>query len=334
MSQLPPSPAGDVFYCFLSIILEGAPYIVIGTLISGFIDAFVPPRLMERLLPRNSVIAVLVSGLLGFIFPVCECAIVPVIRRLVNKGLPVSCAVTYMLAAPIINPIVAVSTYSAFRGAFTSNAVEAAVLAGRPEWWIMGSRLGLGFLVSVLVGLALVAVSSRRILRPQILAENAAHSEHSHAVGTADQRISQALSTSMRDFLDTAMYFVIGVLITSVFNTRLMIQPNFTAAVTAIAGNNLTAIPGLMALAVVLSLCSTTDAFIAANLQGFSMAAKLAFLVFGPMVDLKLLFMYASVFQKRFVLLLVLALFILIAVMAGGWFGALHALLPPIASQI
>ena len=111
-----PSPSGDIFYAFLSILLEGAPFILLGALISGVIDAWLPAGAMDRLLPKRAFPAILVSGLLGIIFPVCECAIVPVIRRLVQKGLPLGCAMTYMLAAPIVNPIVALSTWTAFKG--------------------------------------------------------------------------------------------------------------------------------------------------------------------------------------------------------------------------
>jgi uncharacterized membrane protein YraQ (UPF0718 family) len=110
-----PSPTGDIYVAFLSIVFEGAPYILLGTLLSGVIDAFLPARLLERVLPKSRVISTFLAGLLGLVFPVCECAIVPVIRRLVQKGLPVSCAVTYMLSAPIVNPIVALSTLTAFK---------------------------------------------------------------------------------------------------------------------------------------------------------------------------------------------------------------------------
>jgi uncharacterized membrane protein YraQ (UPF0718 family) len=87
----------------------------IGTLIAGFVDAFVPPHVMERMLPRNTSLAVGFSALLGVAFPMCECGLVPVIRRMIGKGMPVSCALTYLLSA-IVNPIVAISTIAAFRG--------------------------------------------------------------------------------------------------------------------------------------------------------------------------------------------------------------------------
>ena len=130
------SPFTDFCYLFLSIILEGAPFILLGTLISGFIDAYLPPGLIDRWLPKNKPLAVIFSGLLGFVFPVCECAVVPVIRRLIRKGLPVSCAITYMLSAPIINPIVVISTMKAFDssiGQFSLRQAES------PTQWALAS---------------------------------------------------------------------------------------------------------------------------------------------------------------------------------------------------
>ncbi|MCB1244513.1 MAG: permease, partial [Verrucomicrobiae bacterium] len=115
-SAPPPSLTSftDFCYLFLSIVIEGAPFILLGTIVSGFIDAYLPPGLIDRWLPKNRFLALILAALLGAIFPVCECAIVPVIRRLIKKGLPLACAITYMLSAPIINPIVILSTYTAF----------------------------------------------------------------------------------------------------------------------------------------------------------------------------------------------------------------------------
>ncbi|MFY8217128.1 MAG: permease, partial [Chthoniobacterales bacterium] len=130
----------DFSFAFLSILLEGAPFLLLGTLISGFIDQYLPARLMTRILPRNPYAGILVSGTLGVIFPMCECGVVPVIRRLIAKGLPLSYGVTYMLAAPIVNVIVGVSTFAAFRGQFPAEMTSL--------------RLGVGYFVAVLAGLA------------------------------------------------------------------------------------------------------------------------------------------------------------------------------------
>lgn len=303
MSPPAPSPNGDILFAFLSIVLEGAPYILLGTLISGFIDAYLPGNIIERILPKRPFFAVLMAGLLGGFFPVCECAVVPVIRRLVKKGLPLSCAITYMLSAPIINPVVVISTLSAFKG-------QGAV-------FMTCSRLLMAYFVTVLVGLLVSRLRAENVLRASVMAGG--DSLHTHATGSHDVRVRHALRTTMTDFLDTAMYFTIGVLITAVFNTQLMVKPGFQEHFSALAHNDWLAVPGLMILAAILSLCSTTDAFIAATLQGFSWVSKLAFLVFGPMVDLKLVFMYSSVFKKAFVAKLVIGLFALVALFAFIW---------------
>ena len=103
----------NFWFSFLALIFEGIPFVLLGSLISGVIAAFIPSRVITGLLPKNRLVANLISGLLGIIFPVCECGIVPIVRRLLHKGLPLSCGVTYMLASPIVNPIVIFSTSEA-----------------------------------------------------------------------------------------------------------------------------------------------------------------------------------------------------------------------------
>jgi uncharacterized membrane protein YraQ (UPF0718 family) len=309
-----PSPTGDIYVAFLSIVFEGAPYILLGTLLSGVIDAFLPARLLERVLPKSRVISTFLAGLLGLVFPVCECAIVPVIRRLVQKGLPVSCAVTYMLSAPIVNPIVALSTLTAFKE-FQNWSWDT---PGNATMTL--ARLSLGYVVAVVVGLIFVRLKPSQILRERITAEiesariEAAENSNSTPKASFNGKLVHAMRTAMRDFLDTGMYFAIGVVITSVFNTRVD-----QAILDTIAKSELLALPSIMGLAMVLSLCSTSDAFIAAPMASFSMAAKLAFLVFGPMMDIKLLFMYSSVFKRKVVLSFLIGLFVLIGLLAVPW---------------
>ena len=323
LADLPaPSRMGDILMAFLSIVFEGAPYILIGTVFSGIIDAFLPAKLLDRVLPRSKVLATLIAGFLGLVFPVCECAVVPVIRRLVQKGLPLSCAVTYMLSAPIMNPIVAISTLTAFKefqGLSWATAGNATMTI---------ARLSLGYLVAVIVGLVVMRFKPGQVLRHSIankIAESeAATADHGHVHAPAagfNGKLVHAMRSSMRDFLDTAMYFAIGVAITSVFNTQIN-----QGLLNTVAGNDWLAVPSLMGLAIVLSLCSTSDAFIAAPMSAFSMAAKLAFLVFGPMMDIKLLFMYSSVFQRKVVVSLLIGLFILIGLLSGPWMNLVQHL--------
>lgn len=281
----------DFSYAFLSILLEGLPFLLLGTILSGLIDQFLPARLMTRLLPRNPFAGAVVSASLGMIFPMCECGVVPVIRRLMTKGLPVSNAITYMLAAPIVNPVVAISTYAAFKG--------------QEPLTVTLARLGAGFVVAVVVGLVVHRIATNRVLRAEVIADIAHPGGLSSPGGGG--RLWGALNVCVNDFLAMAVYFVIGAMAAATFNTA--VNQDF---ILPLAMNDTMAVASLMSLAAVLSVCSTTDAFIAATLGLFPISAKLAFLVFGPMMDFKLLFIYAAVFRKRFILGLVIGLFILV----------------------
>ncbi len=318
----------DFALAFLSILFEGAPFILLGTLISGFIDIYLPAGTMDRFLPKNRNLAVLVSGLLGAVFPVCECAVVPVIRRLVGKGLPLGCALAYMLAAPIVNPITALSTWKAFQG--------------QAPWAMTGGRMLLGYLIAVGMGLIVSRISMRRVLRKSLAdsIENKSHTthktdephdhsccghdhshdhdhHHDHSPKKADDsRLIAAMRSAQKDFVDVGVYFTIGVAITALFNTG--IAPG-AIWLDSLAGNPAAAPAALMALAFILSLCSTSDAFIAATLAKFTWSAKLAFLVFGPMLDVKLIFLYQTVLRRKFIMVMALSIFAFIWVVAVVW---------------
>src|SRR5205085_8605342 len=116
---------------------------------AGILEEYVPQRLITRILPRSRSLAVAMGGLLGLIFPMCECGIIPVMRRLIRKGLPLSCCVAYILAGPIINGVVLLSTYVAFSN-FTPTGIYGYQLTAP---WMMGLRAGVGYLVAVTTAL-------------------------------------------------------------------------------------------------------------------------------------------------------------------------------------
>lgn len=279
----------DFAYAFLSVALEGVPFILAGVLLSGLIDVFLPPHVLTRILPRNAALGIILGGLLGAVLPMCECGIVVVIRRLLQKGLPLSTAMAYMLAAPVVNPIVAVSTYAAFRG------------QGPLE--MMLCRMGIAFGVSVVMATLVHFLRRSFVLREGMEADGHGHDHGS----TAGNKAAAVVRASVGDFLDVTVFFVLGAAVATLFNTAVNQQ-----IIAPLAENRPLAVGSMMGLAALLSLCSTSDAFVAATFTGFPSAAKLAFLVFGPVVDLKLIFIYGLVFRKRFIVLMVLALAILV----------------------
>jgi len=302
--------SSDFAYSFLSILFEGIPFLLLGSLLSGILDAFLPSKVMTRFLPKDSGMAIVLSGLLGAVFPMCECGSVMVVRRLIKKGLPISCATTYMLAAPIVNPVVALSTFAAFRG--------------QTPWVMMSLRLSLGFLIAVVVGFIVRQISPDKLLQKSILdtlpgRRRAARTgfrisaPQSDAVDLIEEtgrtsfrlKLLTASRSAASDFLDVAFLLVIGAALAGLFNTAVD-----QTRILPLASSPLLSTVSLMSLAFVLALCSTSDAFIAASLVSFPFVAKLAFLVFGAMFDIKLYFLYGLVYRRRFVIALLVGLFI------------------------
>ena len=309
----------DFALSFLSILLEGVPFVLLGSIISGVVDVFVSSERMSRLLPRNGTASILLAGLLGLIFPMCECGSVIVIRRFIKKGLPLSSAVAYMLAAPIVSPIVAFSTFAAFKG--------------QNPWVMTTLRLSIGYLLAVVIAGIVQRIGAAKLLQPGVLADDRERSrtglrtsampsdqDFSAVIESSNfpQKLLLSVQSATADFLDVAFFLIIGAAIASVFNTAVD-----QSIILPFATNLPLAIVVLMALAAGLALCSTTDAFIAASFATFPPEAKLAFLLFGPMFDLKLFWLYGLIFRRRAVIALGLGLFIAIALICWR-LGAIH----------
>lgn len=301
----------DFSLSFLGIIFEGIPFLLLGSLISGAVEAFVPREMITRWLPKNYAAAIVVSALMGLVFPMCECASVVVIRRLIRKGLPLSCAITYMMGAPIVSPVVALSTYVAFRG---QNPLEMTLL-----------RLLLGFLIAVCVGMLVRDVPAEKLLQPAMLDSlpgrrrtglSMAVAGDDAALDLAGEGMSgklfRTVQSATSDFLDVTFFFVVGAAIASTFNTAVN-----QSLLVPVATNPALSVMAMMVLAFMLALCSSTNAFIAVSFRMFPASAKLAFLLFGPVFDTKLFFMYGAVFRRWFVLSLGIGLFIVIALICN-----------------
>jgi uncharacterized protein len=304
----------DFSTSFLAIIFEGIPFLVLGSLVSGAVEAFVPRETITRWLPKNYAGAIVVSALLGLVLPMCECASVVVVRRLVRKGLPLSCAITYMMGAPIVSPIVALSTYVAFRG---QSPLEMTML-----------RMVIGFLIAVGVGLTVRDIPPEKMLQPDMLdalpgrrrtglsmavaGGDGGELGAMDGVGGIAGKFFQTVQSATADFLDVAFFFVVGAAIASTFNTAVD-----QSILVPLATDPTWSVVSMMGLAFCLALCSSTNAFIAVSFRMFPASAKLAFMLFGPIFDTKLFFMYGAVFRRWFIISLGVGLFIVIALICN-----------------
>jgi uncharacterized protein len=292
----------DFVLIFTSILYEAMPFIVLGAVVAGILEELVPQRWIVRIVPRNRFLAILIGGLLGILFPMCECGIIPVMRRLLRKGLPLSACISYMLAGPIINVVVIASTYVAFMG------MEKTEKNGLPTYqmgglWMVCMRVFFGYLVAI--GTAWIVELQYRKYGNKLLvplaipntAEPDPDDEKLSAKRPWHRRLLNICETALHDFQDIMVYLIIGAAIASVAR-----QAMEKEGVQAIAlSYPWLSIAIMMAFAIVLCLCSEADAFVAASFVSIRPASKVAFLVLGPMLDFKLYFMFLRVFRPRLI---------------------------------
>ncbi len=301
-----PTDIQDFVVTFTSILWEAMPFIVLGAVVAGVLEELLPQELMGRIAPKSALPAALLGGMLGLIFPMCECGIVVVMRRLLRKGLPLACCISYMLAGPILNVVVILSTYVAFGGLNASNRLSALEM--------VGIRCGLGLLVAVVTG-CVVHVFEKRHGAAKLLTPLAAPPavKGGRSLGMVDApeppkprkslltRLGNISETTLHDFLDISVFLIIGAILAAF--AKLYIDPN---QITQLSREQpYLAIPLMMGLAVVMCLCSEADAFVAASFTEMSASSKMAFLVLGPMLDLKLLLMYTRVFRPKLIAVIV-----------------------------
>jgi uncharacterized membrane protein YraQ (UPF0718 family) len=270
---------GNFGIVFTSLLIEAVPFIALGALVSAAIEVFVPARLFERIGALPGTLQLPAAGLAGLAFPVCECGSVPVARRLLTKGLTPAASVTFMLAAPVLNPVVVASTIVAYRGR--------AML-----WPIVAGRVGLGLLAAMAAGWV---IGNRPA--PLLGLARARTERHDDA-----SRAEALFGHLAGDFLFMARYLVLGAALAALLQT---VVPQ--SLIASVADLPVVSLLAMMALAFVLSLCSESDAFVAASFVQFGVGAQLAFLVFGPMVDTKLAALYSGTFSRAFFRVVALA---------------------------
>lgn len=258
---------------FVGISIQAMPFLVFGVLVSGAIAAYVPASTLRRALPKRQALAVPVAGVAGVALPGCECASVPVARRLMQQGIAPAAALTFLLAAPAVNPIVLVSTAVAFQN----------------DYRMVFARFAASLLTACVMGWLWT-----RFGKAGWIAERALRRlEHD----PSKSRLMVFAETARHDLVQAGGFLVLGGLFAAVLKT-IVPESWFDHLSTQIV----LAVLVMAALAVVLALCSEADAFVAASFSALPMVPKLVFLVVGPAVDIKLFALQAGTFGRRFAL--------------------------------
>lgn len=255
----------------LAVTVQATPFLLLGTALSGAINAFVPERVFQRMLPRRPALAVPVAGVAGVVLPGCECASVPVAGSLIGRGVPPAAAFAFLLSAPAINPVVLTATAIAFPGK------PAMVLA----------RLLASLATAVVMGWLWLRFGRTEWLRPAVR-RHAGHRD-------GRSRWDEFRRGFQHDFLHAGGFLVLGAMAAATFNVAVP-----RSVLDTFAGSAWLSVLFLAGLAVLLAVCSEADAFLAASLTAFPPVARLVFMVVGPMVDLKLIALQAGTFGRPF----------------------------------
>ncbi|MET0234684.1 MAG: permease [Kibdelosporangium sp.] len=278
---------------FVAVSAQAIPFLVLGVVLSGAIAAFVPASVLRKALPRKEALAVPVAGLAGVALPGCECASVPVSRRLMQQGVAPSVALAFLLAAPAVNPIVLVSTAVAFPG---SPEMVLARFIGS-----LATAIGMGWLWARFGKLEWMAERALRKLPEQ----------------TGRSRWVTFVETARHDLVDSGGFLVVGGLTAAVLNV--LVPEEW---LTSLSGQVVLGVIVMALLAVILAICSEADAFVAASLSMLPLLPRLVFLVVGPAVDVKLIALQAGTFGRSFAFRFAPVTF-LVAIACGAGAGLL-----------
>lgn len=276
-----PQIVQDGVTIFLGIIVQAIPFILLGVVLSALLAHFVSERVILKVFPRSRWGGVLVASVVGSVFPVCECGNVPVARRLIQKGVHPAAALTFLLAAPVMNPVVIFATWAAF--SFAPEMVILRVLFTLIIAW------GVGF-----------AMMFHPAPEQMVARKMKTRTDHSH--GTRRGKLRAFSHTVGQEFLEMLTVLILGAFLATVL--QLLIPREILLG---LGGSPFLSLLAMMLFAFIISVCANVDAFIALSYVNiFSSASLLGFLVFGPMVDIKMLALMQRVYSRPTIVFIVL----------------------------
>jgi uncharacterized membrane protein YraQ (UPF0718 family) len=252
---------------FVSIVLQSLPFVLLGVFASALVQRHLSPETLARWLPRRRAGVVLAASLLGMVAPVCDCGVIPLARRLAVKGLPGYAATTFLVAAPVVNPIVLVSTAVAFQG----------------RWEIVVLRMLMTLSVAIAIGLLAARFLAGADGPIGVPIQGGSGAGPTTARAQPASSLGAIITQATSEFFDVIFFIVLGALFTAATQT-LVPRGNLTA----LGGTAVKSVAVLMPVATLLSICSEADAFVArAFASTFAPGAVLAFMTIGQIVDLR-----------------------------------------------
>lgn len=285
---------------FMSIFFESLPFLLLGSLISAIIETYISNERMAKLIPKNKFLGSIVGVFLGFFLPACDCAVIPVSKRLLKKKVPINVAISFMLASPIINPVVLLSTYYAFY---------------KTDPKIFWYRLLFGIVVALVIGTIMGIIFKDQDVTTNNSDKECAceHCDHNHDHHEKENKFVSIVKHTALDLFDVVKYLMFGALIASLMQVLIP-----RSVITVFNNNNILSIIVLMIFAYLISLCSTSDSFVGKSLlSSFTESSIVAYLLLGPMIDIKNTFVLLGNYKKKFVVTLISLIFIVIFIISA-----------------
>ena len=285
----------DISIIFISIFLESLPFLLLGALISSIIETFVSNETIAKIIPKNKVLGSLVGVFLGLFIPACDCAVIPISKRLIKKKVPINVAISFMLASPIINPVVLLSTYYAF---YNTN----------PE--IFWYRLLFGIVIALVIGIIMGIIYNKKdVLSNKVESDECeCHNHECHHHHGHGNKLESIIKHTTIDLFEVVKYLIFGALLASIVQ---VVLPR--SILTMFNDNKVLSIIVLMLFAYLISLCSTSDSFIGKSLLStFGTSSIIAYLLIVPMIDIKNTIVLLGNYKKKFVFTLISLIFIVI----------------------
>jgi uncharacterized membrane protein YraQ (UPF0718 family) len=282
----------------LSILMESFPFLLLSVMVSALLNNFVSENTIGNLIPRSNLLSLFIACFLGIIFPVCGWGMILIVRRLILKGVPTATAIAFMLAAPIVNPVVGVATAFAFQG----------------NTHLVLLRLGTAFGVAFCTGLLLNWFAKGRQLKsPSQLPHSQLYSScqpvlsSSHFQHSLLHKGIDTIRDASHEFFEMGKYLLVGAMLGSL--SQILVPREILLAM---GQHSSLSIGIMMVFSFLISVCSAADAFIAASFTtSFTLGSLVAFMVFGPMMDLKNMLMLLHTFRMKFVCCLMLMIVLL-----------------------
>ena len=284
------TPLQDFLTFLISIVVEALPFVVLGIIISVAVQVWLPEGWLLRWLPKCRWVRQVTISLLGVFVPVCECGNVPLARGLLVQGLSASESLVFLLAAPVLNPVTIITTQQAF-------ANDPVVLAG---------RMAGGFAIANIVGWVFMKRRRDELLQPDFI-KTCQISRHIH-----ERRWVRSLELFRHEASHMLPALLFGAAAAALVQVAVPREILLT-----LGSNPAWSIAAMLVLAFVISICSNVDAFFALAFRDtFTAGSLVSFLVFGPMIDIKLLSLMRTTYQPK-VLMQVSLLVLLMAAAIG-----------------